>query len=134
MPKHSEHTDASVQSALEQIVDSGQQLVLDRLDLMRIEAREGLERATKSAVLMGISAIVGVGAWVALMVAVILYLREQVPTPTALLLVGVVHAVAGAVLWLLGRRVLHRAKDQAARALSMGEGWTNRTMGAQHSE
>jgi uncharacterized membrane protein YqjE len=101
MSKVTETHEASVQGALEQVVLSGQQLIIDRLDLMQIELREAVREAKQRALGLALAAIVGLVAFVTATVSVVLFLSQVMSTAAAALLVSAVYGAAslGTVLW-----------------------------------
>ena len=124
-----ERPDDSVKTALEEIVESGQQLVLARLDLMRLELQDTIKRGAKGARLMAFATFAGAIGWIALMVAAVMALNTRMPAGFSVLVVGLFHVGLAAACWAFGRRVLPHPldkQDESARA----NGWTH--MGAQH--
>ncbi|MBI2897273.1 MAG: phage holin family protein [Deltaproteobacteria bacterium] len=97
-PDAARHGD-SMWSALVRVIDAGQKLLGDRIDLGRLEVQDALSRTLgQLGVLLGGIMLVICG-WVGLTVALALWLREaRVPLPASLLGAGLVTAAIGAFL------------------------------------
>ena len=59
----------SVTAALDRVVDAAQNVVLDQVDLVRLEAKEAARSVLTQALLMGAGAVLVLGAWCCLAVA-----------------------------------------------------------------
>src|SRR4051812_8667085 len=91
--------DVSVTTAVEELIVSGQQLMVDRLDLMRLELKDGVEAALHKVVFASIASLLGLSGWVALSVAAVLGLAELMPTAAAALVVGLAYVAAAGAFW-----------------------------------
>lgn len=99
--------------ALADVVKAAQRMIVARIDLLTVEAKD---TAQGVAMLAG-AALVAAFGWVLLMGGAITLLNDFLPTPAAFAIVGGVHLVAGIAVAFLGRN-----KAQAGQStLSPGE-------------
>jgi hypothetical protein len=113
----------SVGEAISRVAEAGQNLIVDRLDLLKVEARTAVdEKVTaltetgKSVGLLAVAGIIFRGGWVTLMVGVGFLLSRVITVPGALCLIGGAH-----VLLALGLVGAARAKQRTAAKASRGE-------------
>ena len=106
-----------MQAAIEHVVHSGQQLILDRLDLMQLELKDAARDAVQRMLGLAVAALLGLAAFVTLTVAIVLFLSQVMSTAAAALLVSAVYGAVsvGAVLWARHR---HAGLDRAASSAS----------------
>ena len=81
-----------MQAAIEHVVHSGQQLILDRLDLMQLELKEAARDAVQRMLGLAVAALLGLAAFVTLTVSLVLFLSYAMSTAAAALLVSAVSA------------------------------------------
>lgn len=117
--------------AVEELIDSGQQLMLDRLDLMRLELKEGVDRTVNKAVSVAIATVLGLSGWVALSVAAVLGLAEVMHTAAAALVVGLAQVAAASAFWLSARSRFKKRAVSSPLAVTRATGWNNPSVGAQ---
>ena len=86
------------------VVEAAQQLVVDRVDLLRLELREDLSKIAVGVALLiggGLLALLG---WAALMIALGLLLTPVIPAWASALVVAGLHLASGAVCMVLARK------------------------------
>src|SRR3954453_9524623 len=85
----------SVVGSVERMIDAGQRLVIERIDLMRLEVQDAVGRAMGAALLRRVGATLAFTGWLALMAVMVLALRDYagLHTVTSILIVGAAHAI-----------------------------------------
>jgi hypothetical protein len=86
----------SAVNAAERAVEAAQRIVVDRIELIRLEAQEALTSLVVRTGLMIAAGVVILLGWSALAVAAALWLSTWMLLPASLALVGAVHVLAGA--------------------------------------
>jgi hypothetical protein len=89
-------SEPSVGDALIHLFESGQRLVLDRIDLARFDLRELAGRTVRGAALAVIGGVLLAGGWFMAMASAVVWLRQYLPLAASLAIVAVVSAVLGA--------------------------------------
>jgi len=84
--------------ATAELVSAGHQVLLDRVDLLRSEIGDDLRMIVIGSGLVLFAVLVGAFGWVITWSAVIVWLAQRLPVHLALLGVGGLHLVAGALL------------------------------------
>ena len=94
----------SVVGSVERMFDAGQRLLIERIDLARLEAQDAIGRALWTALFVIAGATLAFTGWLALMAVMVLALRDYAGLPTAMsiLIVGGAHAVLGGTLVVYG--------------------------------
>lgn len=112
-----------VGEALSRVAEAGQNLIVDRLDLLKVEARAALDEkvtvATAAGKALGLAAAGGLVvalSWVTLMVPVGWWLSRATTAPGAIAVIGGVHLLVGLIM--LGAA---SAKQRAAKQAASGE-------------
>jgi hypothetical protein len=97
-PEHPSPTDA-----VERVIDAGQRLVTERIELARLDAEDAITRAIGRGVLVVLMGLFAFSGWWAAMAAVVILLTEWMPLPESLALVGAVHVAVGtaAIVYLV---------------------------------
>ena len=97
--------DESMGQAISRVAEAGQHLVLDRLDLLKVEAKAAVDEKITAATEAGKSlGLVAVGAmflragWVTLMVSLGFFLSQRIGVAGALAIIGGVHVVVAAIV------------------------------------
>lgn len=90
--------EATPVGALVDVVQSAQRLIVSRIDLLRLEAKDAAGRAARTGALVGVAAFLGMTGWVALSAAVVALLAGPLPLSAALGAVGGAHVVVAAGL------------------------------------
>lgn len=123
MPAVAQHTSQAPVSgpieAVDRLVDSAQQLVVDHIQLASLEARETI-RATLAGTLLGLIGVILVtGSWSAVMLWAYLMLADVVPPPaTRVLALGALNLLGGLVVLGAGLRMVRGPEGEPARELS----------------
>ena len=86
----------SAVGAVERGVEAAQRIVVEGLELLRLEAEERLSRTVRSAALLSLGGALGLIGWCALMLVVVLILRERWSLIGGLVVVGAGHLAVGA--------------------------------------
>lgn len=95
VPAPAEPTTAS---AGERAMDAAQRIVVERLELIRLELQDALTRQVRRAGLVLAAGFIAILGWCGLAIALVLVLAEQMPLAASSALVGGVHVLAGLVL------------------------------------
>ena len=91
-------TEPSAVHAVERAVEATQRIVVDRIELIRLEAQEALANLAVRAGFMAAAGIVLLLGWTALAIAVALWLSESMPRAASVAVVGAAHLLVGAGL------------------------------------
>ena len=111
-------SDPSVGDALIHLFESGQRLVLDRIDLARFDLRELAGRTVRGAALAVTGGVLLAGGWFMAMASAVVWLRQYLPLAASLAVVAVASAVLGAAAIAIALRP--PADNDAARAAPNG--------------
>jgi hypothetical protein len=96
----------SVASALQRTYTAGQQLLLDRTELLIRDAQQHFAVVAKGVLLTGIGALVAAVGWLALMSASVLWLRTWCSLPESIAAVaGANLAIACVLVWRGSRAI-----------------------------
>ena len=93
-----EPVEPNAASAAERAVEAAQRIVVERLELIRLEVQEALAGAMVRSGLVLAAGFVAILGWTALAVALVLGLAEHVPLAGAIAVVGGAHVLAGVVM------------------------------------
>ncbi len=85
----------SALSAAERAVEAAQRIVVERLELIRLEVEESLGLLVRRAGLVLAAGFVAILGWSALAVAMIVVLADHVPLAASIAIVGGVHVLGG---------------------------------------
>jgi uncharacterized membrane protein YqjE len=96
----------SITSAIERVFTTSQRVLVDRIDLLRLEAREDLFTAARGTVLTAGAALLFFYGWIVALAWVVYLLWGSLPLGTALLAVTAFHVIGGVVLGWAGVRTL----------------------------
>ncbi len=104
MDEHRNLDQPSVVGSVERMFDAGQRLLIERIDLARLEAQDAMGRALWTALVVLVGATIAFTGWMALMAWLILALRDSagMPMPTSVAIVGLGHAMIGGALVFYG--------------------------------
>jgi len=94
----------SVVGSVERMFEAGQRLLIERIDLARLEAQDAIARALRTAIFVIVGGTLGFTGWLALMACMIVALRDYAgfPTATSILVVALAHAIGGGALIFYG--------------------------------
>lgn len=105
----------SVGTSLGRAIEAGQRLVVNRLDLARLDVMHAVSRISRSAVFVAAGALLACVGWVALTVAAIVFGQQYMTWPASAALVGLFNAVVGAALIAFGvQRAQHEVVHEPA--------------------
>jgi hypothetical protein len=103
----------SISDALARLIEAGQRVVSDRLDLIRLDLAHAALIGLRGVALIAAGAVLLGGAWIALLNGVALWLGNYTSLPIAFLSVTAVSAVSGTLAVAMGmRKVRARALER----------------------
>jgi Putative Actinobacterial Holin-X, holin superfamily III len=96
----------SVFDALVRVFEAGQRIVLDRIEMVRLDFDRATMRTLRGTVWVVVGAILTVSSWIGLMAALAMWLYESraLPLPASLVAVAVLTAVVGTAAIAAGLR------------------------------
>jgi len=97
----------SVVDTLQRVFDAGQQLLLDRLELMRFDVTETTSRTIRGVFLIAAGIMLLAGAAAMSLAVVVTLLARVMSQPAAIMVVGGVVAALGAVALIIGMQRTH---------------------------
>ncbi len=97
-----EQVKPSMWQAVTRVADVGQRLVIDRLELMRLETRDDVLTIAKYLLLAAGTLPILLAGWIALLAGVALALSPVLPLAVSLCILGGIHAIAGGAGVYLG--------------------------------
>ena len=100
-----EEPQPSITSAVEHVVMSSQQLVVDRIDLLILEAKDILTRGLQAAVAVGVAVTVFFCGWFCINAALAAYFRDIVSLPAILAALAAINAGVGGLAILVARQL-----------------------------
>ena len=98
----------SAGSAVERAVEAAQRIAVERLELMKLEAEEGLGRLLRRAGLMLAAGLITIFGWTGLATALVVVLAERLPLATSLAIVAGSHVLVGIVLGVVAASMTRR--------------------------
>jgi hypothetical protein len=104
----------SIVEAAVRVFEAGQRVVLDRVDLARLDLAQIASRMVRGAVLIAVGAVLVAGAWFTFLAGVVVWLDMRLPLTTSLAVVGLTSAAAGAAALMLGVRRAAAGKQLAS--------------------
>lgn len=107
---------STIWEALAELVSAGQDVVLDRIDLVRAEITDDIEDLAVSGGMIVAAALVAAAGWIAVAAAIIGWLNHLMQLEAALALIGALHLGAGVGLAAVAVRRFSRRKAHAAAA------------------
>ena len=103
---------STIWEALAELVAAGQDVVLDRVDLVRSEIADDVEALAVSGGLIVAAGLVAAAGWIAVAAAVIGWLNQVMQLEAALALIGALHLGAGLGLGAVAVRRFSRRKSR----------------------
>jgi uncharacterized membrane protein YqjE len=100
-----EEPQPSIANAVERVVTSGQQLVVDRIDLAILEAKDVLTRSLQAGVAAGAAVAVFFCGWLCINAMLAAFFRETVSLPYILAGLAAINIGAGVVAILVARHL-----------------------------
>jgi hypothetical protein len=102
MPNEETQSEPSVVTALGRAIDAGQRIVVNRIDLARLDMLDVVSRVTRGGMLVVFGGVLlGVG-WLAFTSAAILYGQNYLTLPGSAALVGAINAALGGIILAVG--------------------------------
>ena len=92
-------------SAVERVLSASQQLVVDRLDLLLLEAKQGMSRGIEAAVVASVAVGVLLCGWVCINAALALFFRATASLPGILAVLAAVNLGVGVFAILVARQL-----------------------------
>lgn len=105
--------------ALRRVFEAGQQLVLDRFDLMRLDLTRAASWSVRGAILLGTGMLLLSGALAMLAAVAVTSLDRVMSLPAAILLVGGVTATLAVMAVMVG---MQRTRVDTEFGMTRGEG------------
>jgi hypothetical protein len=95
----------SVTSALERVLSASQQLVVDRIDLLLLEAREGMNRGIEAAAAAGLAVGVFFCGWLCINASLAVFFQKNASLPGILAALAAVNLGVGLFAVATARRL-----------------------------
>ncbi len=92
----------SVVDTLHRVFEAGQHLMLDRLELMRLDLTQSANRTVRGVLLMGAGGLLLAGAFAMLLAMIVTLLDRVMPLPAAIMVVSGIVAALGSAAVLIG--------------------------------
>jgi hypothetical protein len=102
-PAEKQRDDTSLIAAVVDLIDAGQRVLIDRIELALVETRAGARGALTSFALLLFGLALLLVGWVAANAVGVLYLEQYWARPQAIAAAALVNFVAGSVALLLAR-------------------------------
>jgi hypothetical protein len=109
----------SMTSAVERVLSASQQLVVDRIDLLFLEAKEGMSRGIEAAVVAGVAVGVFFCGWLCINASLAAYFQTTTSLPGILAVLAAVNLALGVVA-IVAARQLAAPQPTADAARSQG--------------
>ena len=103
-PAEKQRDDTSLIAAVVDLIDAGQRVLIDRIELALVETRAGARSALTSFALVLFGLALLLVGWLATNVVGVLYLERYWARPQAIAVAALVNFVAGGIALLLARR------------------------------
>ncbi len=100
-PDH-ENQEPSIVSALGRAMEAGQRLVIDRIELARLDALEMIDRTQRAGLLIILGAMMAMAGWIGIGTAAVVLLHDYFTLPVSAAVVGLVSLVIGGSLAAVG--------------------------------
>jgi len=119
------HAEPSATDAVERVIDAGQRLVTERIELAKLDVQDAVSEKVSQTTKVFVPALFAFGGWWILMAAVVMVLSTYVVLPASLAIVGGAHvllggAMAAAALPRGGRAAPRNGAPRAATAHTTG--------------
>ena len=100
------HAEPSATDAVERVIDAGQRLVTERIELAKLDVQDAVSEKVSQTTKVFVPALFAFGGWWILMAAVVMVLSTYVVLPASLAIVGGAHVLLGGAM---AARALHRS-------------------------
>jgi hypothetical protein len=104
----------SLSDSLIRVLEVGQRVLLDRIDLARFDVSQAARRLLSGVALLAIGAMLLTGGWFMLMGGVVSWLQLRLSLPVSLVLAAVLTAALGAGALAVGVRRMHTEESSGA--------------------
>ena len=115
------HAEPSATDAVERVIDAGQRLVTERIELAKLDVQDAVSEKVSQTTKILVPALFAFGGWWILIAGVVMALSTYLVLPASLAIVGGAHVLLGGGM---AARALHRsgragaARNGGARAAS----------------
>lgn len=109
MPHEETHSEPTVVTALGRAIDAGQRIVVNRIDLARLDILEMISRVARGGLMIVLGGVLLAVGWLAFSGAAILYGQDYFTLPGSAAIVGAINAGLGALILALG---IQRARPE----------------------
>jgi hypothetical protein len=92
----------SLVDSLVRVVEAGQRIVLDRIDLARFDVSRAARRLLSAAALLGMGTMLVTGGWFLLMGGAVCWLQPQLSLPLSFVVVAALTIVVGSAALAVG--------------------------------
>jgi len=89
------HAEPSATDAVERVLDAGQRLVTERIELAKLDVQEAVTEKLSQGAMVIVPSLFAFGGWWILMAAVIAFLNSYLTLPASLAVVGGAHVLLG---------------------------------------
>jgi hypothetical protein len=96
------HSEPSVVTALGRAIDAGQRIVVNRIDLARLDILDAVSRVAQGGLFIIVGGVLLAVGWLAFTCAAIVFGQDYLSLPGSAALVGAINAVAGIVALTVG--------------------------------
>jgi len=92
------HVEPSATDAVERVLDAGQRLVTERIELAKLDVQDAVVEKVSQTTKVVVPALFAFGGWWILMAGLVAWLDAYLVFPASLAIVGGAHVVIGGVL------------------------------------
>jgi hypothetical protein len=108
------HGEPSTTDAVERVIDAGQRLVSERLELAKLEVQEAVTEKVSQGAVVAIASAFAFGGWWIAVAGLVAYLNDFLVLPASLAVVGGAHLLLGGTLAATALKRGRRAATQAS--------------------
>jgi hypothetical protein len=108
---HGTHGEPSATDAVERVLDAGQRLVTEGIELAKLDVQEAVSEKLSQGAAIVVPGLFAFGGWWILMAALVVFLETYLVLPASLAIVGGAHLLIGGGI---AAAVLSRAHARAA--------------------
>ncbi|NUN12821.1 MAG: phage holin family protein [Myxococcales bacterium] len=91
-------TEGNISSALARLIEASHNLIMDRIDLLRVDTQERVEQFVQIIAVFVVAALVVVAGWFGLLTSLVLLLDDVVPRWATIGFFSIAHLLFGAFL------------------------------------
>ncbi len=93
-----DHSEPSATDAVERVIDAGQRLVTERIELAKLDVQDAVTEKVSQTTKVVVPALFAFGGWWILMAGVVLFLNIYFAMPASLGIVGGAHVLLGGAI------------------------------------